>query len=271
MKLLILSENNDLKANFEPYFEEVKQNKISETRINLIEDEGTILADNKNLAEFDCSIIIPEPELTIFTKVLLENLEKDLVNTLDSTSSYILAKKQYLYKVLNEKGISIPKTIAIGSEKGVSGIKEPEFPVVGRKFRGFKKREMSLLENMEQVNNFSNPLEYGKESVIIQEYVEGEVFDLLVIGNEVISIQLTNKDRWDPRARKSNEKFYNVSSEVKELAVKARKAIGAKVVRTKIVGDKIVNISSKPQLDRFKNISGKNTYKKISKILKEEI
>lgn len=144
MKLLILSEDGNLKEKFDPYFEGVDEEKLSRTRVNLLENEEGVLIDSKSAMNYDSLLIIPEPKMTVYVRVLLERLEKNLLANLDSTSSYILLKKQYLYKVLNEKGIPIPKTVVVGSKKGASGIKELNFPVVGRMFEGFEKREMEM-------------------------------------------------------------------------------------------------------------------------------
>lgn len=270
MNLLTVSENNGLKENFDPYFEKVDYHPLSEIRLNLLKDKEAVFAGEEPAKEYDSLFIKVKPELSIFVRVLLEGLEKEMSTNLDSTSSYILTKKQYLYKVLNERGISIPKTVTAGSEKSASGISDMEFPLVARRFRGFKKREINLLEGKKEMKDFSKTTEYGKEMLIFQEFVEGEVFDCLVIGDNVISIKLSDEGEWNLTAGESNEKYYNISSDLKELAVKTRKAIGAKVCRTKIVGDKIVDMSPNPNLKRFKDISGKNTFERVSKLLKEE-
>lgn len=268
MNLLILSEKEGLKEGFEDYFENVTEKKLSRTRINLLENEEEVLANGNNAKDYDAMLLIPEPELSVYVRALLEKLEKRLELNLNSISSYILSKKQYLYKVLNEKDVPIPKTVVIGSKKSVSGVKSLEYPLVGRMYEGFEKREMELLEDKDGLESFAEPMESGEEIIILQEKVDGDVFDCLVIGDEVISLKLTDNGDWKLRAGKCNEKYHKAPSEVKKIALEGRKSVGANVCRIKVVGDKIVNMSPKPHLDRFKDESGKNTYKKVSDLLK---
>lgn len=270
MNLLIISESNHLKENFEPYFDEVEHRSLSAVRLNLLKDRENVLVGEESVEDFDYLYINVKPELSIFIRVMLEGLEKNMRSNLDSTSSYILTKKQYLYKVLKEKNIPAPKTVTAGSENSAIGVKELEFPIVARRFKGFQKREMSLLSGKDELKDFSKSAKYGKEVLIFQEFVDGEVFDCLVVGDEVISINLNNNGEWHLRAGSANEKFYNISSDLKNLVVDAREAIGANVCRTKIVGDKIVNMSTNPDLKRFQDISGKNTFKKIAEFLVKE-
>lgn len=268
--LVIVSEENSLKENFEPYFKEIKYYPLSDVRLNLLGDEEDVFVGETPVKEFDSLYMQVKPELSIFIRVMLENLEKDINTNLDSISSYILSKKQYLYKVLSEKNIPMPNTVIAGSERSASGVKELNFPIVARRFQGFKKREMSLLSDEEELEDFSRTTEYGKELLIFQEFVEGDVYKCLIIGDEVVSIKLENEGEWNLRTKNANEKYYNVSSEMKELAVEASNAIGAKVCRAKIVGDKIVDMRPNPDIKHFQDVSGKNTFEKIAKLLKRE-
>lgn len=267
MNLLIISEGNHLKENFEPHFEEVEHRNLSSVRLNLLEDKEDVLVGEESVEDFDYMYINVKPELSIFVRVMLEGLEKNMRANLDSTSSYILTKKQYLYKVLKERNMDIPKTVAVGSEKSALGVKELEYPIVARRYQGFRKREMSLLSGRDGLKDFSKSTNYGKEALVFQEFVDGDVFDCLVIGDEVISVNLCNEGEWNLRAGSANEKFYNISSDLRELVINARESIGANVCRVKIVGDKIVNMSPNPDLKRFQDISGKNTFKKVADLL----
>lgn len=270
MKLLILSEREGLEDQFDPYFDEVQQRNFPSTRINLLQNEQNVFVEEESAENYDCLFFVPEPELIIYARVMLEKLEKELQSNLDSTSSYILVKKQYLYKVLNERDVPIPQTVVIGSPKSVSAIKNLNYPAVGRIYEGFKEREKEVLHNKDEVKNFAEPVEYGEEVSVLQDFVEGDVFDCLVIGDEVVSLKLSNEGKWSLPSGESKEKYYKVSSEVRNLAVKARKAIGPKVCRVKIVEDKVVNMSPDPQLGRFEKASGKNTYEKMANLLQDE-
>lgn len=270
MKLLILSERDGLEDQFDPYFDEVQQRSFSSTRINLLQNEEKVLVKGGPAENYDGLFLIPEPGLVIYGRAMLEKLERELKTNLDSTSSYILLKKQYLYKVLNERNVPVPKTVVIGSQKSVSGIKNLNYPVVGRMYEGFEDREKEVLHNKDEVLNFAEPIEYGEEVAVLQEFIEGEVFDCLVIGDEVVGLKLSNGGKWSLPAGEGKEKYYKVSSEVRNLVVKARKAVGPKVCRVKVVGDKVVNLSPDPCLERFEKASGKNTYEKVANLLQGE-
>ncbi|MFP4115619.1 MAG: hypothetical protein ACLFTQ_00225 [Candidatus Aenigmatarchaeota archaeon] len=269
MSLLILSEENDLEEKFQPHFERVEHRKLSQTRVNLI-DEENVLVDGMDAKSFDSLLVITEKDIVIYLRALLEMVEKNVRSNLDSLSAYILTKKQYLYKVLNEKNVNTPNAVSLGSKKGLKGMTSLDYPVVARKYTGFIKKDSNLLENKEEAENFMGSLDYGKESVILQELAYGEVFDCLVIGDEVISIKMTDEGRWDLQEGECNEKYHKAPSDIKDLVQKARLSIGAKVCRVKVVGNKVVNMYSRPHLDRFKNISGKDVYRKTAELLKGE-
>jgi len=269
MDLLILSEENDIEEKFEPYFDKVEERKLSRARLNVSQGED-VTVDDMNVEDFDCLFVLPEVDAVIYLRSMLEMIEKNISTNLNSLSLYMMIKKQYLYKVLNEKSINIPKTVAVGSEKSAKGIEGLDYPAVGRKYVGFEKKDMNLLENQEEMINFAGSIEYGKESAIIQELAYGEVFDCLVIGDEVISLKLSDEGDWDLQAGECTEKYHKAPSDIKELVRETGKSVGMKVCRVKVVGGKVVNVHPIPQLERFKEISGKDTYKKVAELLKGE-
>lgn len=269
MNLLIVADEEYPDEGFQDHFEEVDKASIADVRIAT--GKGTeVLVDGEDVEQYDCLYLDPNPKIAIFSRVFLEALlDRDIETNIGPTAFFILAKKSYLYQVLAEKNIPIPPTASVSTEKGVTGLEEElSYPLVGKKFEGFDRRDMNLIEDEEELSSFVEHMDHGSHFLVVQEKVEGEVYDCLYIDGNVISIKLEG-DSWRKRSGKSKESYHSVSSDLKEVVSDTASSIGADICRVRLVGGHVVDAALDPELDRFQEVSGKNVYGNLADMMKD--
>ncbi len=268
MNLLMITDNEQFAEQFAQYFNEVTTKSIASVRIDAGEGEQ-VLVDGASVDDYDALYLDPEPKTAIFSRVFLEVLlEKDINTNIDAATFFILAKKNYLPQVLEERNVPIPPTAVVSTEKGVSGIEDHlDFPVVGKKFEEFVRRDMSLLESEDELTSFVEHMDHGKHVLVLQEFVEGDVFDCLYVDGDIVSLKLES-DGWRAQADKSKETYHTISSDLEEIVEQTVQAIGADICRVRLVDGNVVEAYLDPDLERFTEVSGKNMYEKVADYLK---
>lgn len=270
IRLLILA--NDFETStkqFEDYFEEVENKSLADV---LIDTNGNILVDGENITEWDAVFIDSEPKAFNYLRVLVETIEqKDITCNLEPASIFVQGKKPFLFSVLADKEVSIPNQVAISTEKGLTEIeRELDFPVLAKKYSSFELAESKIFEDFDELKAFSELSEHGKDFIMIQEYREDDIFDILYVDDSIISLKL-EASPWDKGESASiGKKYHSVSSSQKETVKKAVNSLGAKICRVRLCGDKVIDIDSRPDLVEFKEKSGKNVFGRVADVLKEE-
>ncbi|MDY6776535.1 MAG: hypothetical protein SVQ76_00350 [Candidatus Nanohaloarchaea archaeon] len=267
MNLLAIADQEELLEGFRDQFENVDSASVADVRITT-GDGSRVLVNGEEVDEYDALYLDPNPKIAIFSRVFLETLlDRDVQTNLGPTAFFILSKKSYLYQVLSDRKVSIPPTAVISTEKGLSGIEDDlSFPLVGKKFEGFVRRDMSLLETEDDLSSFVEHMDHGSHFLVLQEKAEGEVYDTLYIDGEVHSIKLEG-DGWRLRSGSDRESYHSIPSELQETVSRAATSIGADVCRVRLVGGRVVDASLEPDLERFHEITGKNVYGNIADLL----
>lgn len=268
--LLIIADEEfgeKLEDEFSAFFDDIERRSIANVRIDAGNGEDVLVA-GQSIDDYDALYLQPKPKTAIFSRVFLEVLlEKDITTNLDSAAFFILAKKSYLFQVLEEKDIPIPATAVVSTERGISGITEHiEFPMVGKKFEGFVRRDMNMLEDDNELRSFVEHMDHGKHILVLQEFVEGDVFDCLYINGDIISLRL-EKEGWRKRSGDAKESYHSISSDLEEIVEQTATSIGADICRVRLVGGVVTEAYLDPDLDRFREVSGKNIYEKVADYL----
>jgi glutathione synthase/RimK-type ligase-like ATP-grasp enzyme len=271
MKLLVIADNDEedqLADRFSNHFDEVKTKSIANVRIDAGDGEDIRISGEK-ADNYDALYLQPKPQTAIFSRVFLEVLlEKDITTNIDAASFFILAKKNYLFQVLEEKSIPTPATAIVSTEKGISGIEEHiDYPLVGKKFEGFERRDMNLLESGEELRSFVEHMDHGNHVLILQEFIEGDVYDCLYVDGDIVSLSLSD-DSWRVRSGEAKGSYLTISSELKEVVEQTAHSIGADICRIRLVNGKVTEAYLDPDLERFTEVSGKNMYEKVATYLK---
>lgn len=267
-KILILADNfEDETENFRKHFEEVEKKSLADTSMFSGKDPEIYVEDEK-IGEDHILYVNPRPEALNFTRVLMENLtETQASSNLDSSSIFILLKKPYMIKVLEEKNVETPAQASIVTKRGLTGLKKDlEPPFVLKKYSNLELDYTQRIENLDDVNGLED-LNQEEDFVVIQEIPEGEFFEVLYIDGEKISLKLDN-DIWEDE--ENSYMYHSLSDTQKEVVDDAAKALGTRIFRLILKGDKVMDMDIRPDLSKFEKHSGKNVYGRIAEALKGE-
>ncbi|WP_414837545.1 ATP-grasp domain-containing protein [Candidatus Nanosalina sp. VS9-1] len=271
MELLILANDFDTQEKrFSNYFEEVEKKSLADVLIDTDKDEN-VLVDGERIEAWDAVYIDPEPKAFNYLRVLVEALgQKDISCNLDPSSIFILAKKPYLFSVMAERGVSIPDQVAISTEKGLTELeKDVDFPVVAKKYSSFELAEAKIFEDFDNLKSFAEISEHGKDFIMIQEYSDEDIFDVLYIDGNLISLKLEESPWVASESTSVAKKYHSISTDQKETVEDAVSSLGTSICQIRMKGNKVMDIDSSPDLEAFKEKSGKNIYGRISDMLKE--
>jgi hypothetical protein len=272
LKLLILAnEFKDEAERFREHFEEVEVKSLADCLID-VNGDTELMIDGERIENWEAVYINPEPKAFNYTRVLLESISRKEVScNLNPSSIFILNKKPYLFSVLADKGVKISKQVAISTEKGMTELqRDIEFPVIARKYSSFELAEMQVFEEFDSLKSFAELSEHGQDLLMIQEKSDEEedVFDVLYIDGKMISLKLEEKPWEQDRYNSITKKYHGISGSQKELVKEAVESVGADIGRVRVQGEKVLDIANRPDLEEFKQKSGKNVYGRISDLLK---
>jgi hypothetical protein len=272
LKLLILAnEFKDEAERFREHFEEVEVKSLADCLID-VNGDTELMIDGERIENWEAVYINPEPKAFNYTRVLLESISRKEVScNLNPSSIFILNKKPYLFSVLADKGVKISKQVAISTEKGMTELqRDIEFPVIARKYSSFELAEMQVFEEFDSLKSFAELSEHGQDLLMIQEKSDEEedVFDVLYIDGKMISLKLEEKPWEQDRYNSITKKYHGISGSQKELVKEAVESVGADICRVRVQGEKVLDIANRPDLEEFKQKSGKNVYGRISDLLK---
>lgn len=265
IKLLIVSGSEE---EFEPFFESVESVELDQVAPQVMDGEKMVKVGDKSIEEYDTAYIqIPEKN-AVFGRVFIEMAEeKGLKLNTTSTGFYIMAKKNYLYYVLNQKSIPSPNTVVVPSEKASRNLeKELELPLIGREIDEFEEVEQRKLESQEEISEFAEGMEYGSQMLIFHEFSEGDKHRCLVIGESIISVK-DDSSGW--KFGKDNLKYSNISDTKKEAVKNAVNSIGAPVAEVLLRGEEVYDINPNPDLGAYSDAASQNLHEKVAEMLKE--
>ena len=252
MNIAIISKSKSgnidaLKAAFEE--KGIKPSVFDITKVGLLteDDKNSILVANKRMNNFDAVYIEAQPSLSQFVEPLLAQVvEKGIYCPFKPSSFYELSNNGAFFQLLNSAKIPIPKTtIATKNITADQISKTMTFPLSVKTFVKNTKTQSIMLESERSLESLLNSFRSEISMVLLQEFLEGDLFYCVVIGSEVLSA----KRKWNPEKFTNNEKLIKtaLSEDDKKLALKVARNIGTDIVTVKIINDKIVGI--KPVID----------------------
>lgn len=265
-KLLILT-NEESMEELESEFEDVDVASLADALITA-NSSSEIMIEGRDIEEYDAVYLDPSNKAFSYIRVLLDVLqEKDIPSNLNYSSHFIVAKKPYLYNALSEKGVDIRDTVCVSTHKGLTEIeKDIEAPALAKRYEGVELKDTTVLEDLEEAHDFMENVEHGKHFVTLQEYEEDELYDILYIDGELISLKLESEP-WETEGEPKRS-YHNVTQEQKEVARGAAEALGADVCRIVLSGEKVIDMYSDHDLEMFQEISGKNILGKMASYLR---
>lgn len=249
------------------HFEEVEESSIEEVAPEVRNNKADVKIDGEPVERFDAVYSDIPQENAIFGRVLLEIIEEKGIKTnYPSTGFFIMSKKNYLYHVLHEKNVPTVRTAVIASEKASKNIEnELKGPLIARRFDEDLENERTKLDTVEEINEFAEGIDRGNKFGIFHELNQGDKYRCLICGDNCISL-IDNSDDWD--FSEDNLQYHSISKDQKEIATKAARAIGTPVAEVLLRDGKVEDVNPNPDLDMYKEISGKNAYKSVADAVK---
>lgn len=267
MKVLKVTE--DEHKPLDDLFEEVEELSIEKVAPEVFDGETNVRLNGHSITDYDAAFLELPPENPVFGRVLLEIMEEKGVNVnYPSVGFHIMAKKNYLYYVLQQKGIDTPNNVIIASEKAARNIdKELDYPILARRYEDMALNETKRIEDQDEVREFVEGTDYGEDILIFQELHEGDKYRCMYVNDKVISLKETS-DGW--RIREDNLQYSNLSKDLRDEVKKTMRAIGTDYGEVLLQGGKIIDVNPNPDPEVYTDVSGKNAYESIADILKTE-
>ncbi|MFB6180892.1 MAG: hypothetical protein ABEJ93_03365 [Candidatus Nanohalobium sp.] len=265
MRLLKISET-DLEG-LNEYFDEVERVELEELSPEVVENSSGLRVNGEPIDSFDAVYANILPRNAIFGRVLLELIEERNISlNYYSTAFFTMAKKNYLCHVLNNKEVPTPASAAIADEKAARSLeKHLKGPLIGKKFQNFREVESAKLDTVEDIKSFSKGVEYGENIMVFKEFSEGDKYRCLVAGDQIVSLK-DDSEGW--KFKEDNLSYSNTSNEIKDNVRIAANAIGTEIAEVLVRSGEVVDINPNPDLKKYMDVSGKDTFKAAAKTLK---
>jgi glutathione synthase/RimK-type ligase-like ATP-grasp enzyme len=236
----------------------------------VIKGERKVSVQEEQIEDYDAVFTEIPPKNAVFGRVFLETIEEKGIPTDNpSTAYFTAAKKNYLYYVMHKRSIPAPNTVSVAAEKAVRDVENRvELPLVARRIEELEETEKRKLETSEEIQSFSEGVEYEEDILLFHELNEGEKYRCLVINNEIISLR-EGSDGW--KFTGENLKYSNLSDKQKTLVQKTCDSIGLTIAEILIRGEEIYDINPNPNLELYSEKAGKNIFSEVAEALKGDI
>jgi len=232
------------RLSYKPYFK--VQDIISKNELSLLEDLNALIIRPIGRGSLE--------ELVFRMDMLykLEHLGFFMVNP--PTAIEHCVDKYDILAVLEDAGVPVPRTAATESvAEALKAFKELGGDVVVKPIFGSRGMGATRVVDADIADTIFKAITFHHGVIYIQEFVPHGTSDIraFVVNDRVIAAMRRVADGWKTNySRGARPTPTTLSSEFEDLAVKATKAVGAKVAGVDILegpeGPKIVDVNSQP-------------------------
>jgi glutathione synthase/RimK-type ligase-like ATP-grasp enzyme len=267
MNLLILTNSGESLDGFDEFFDTVDRENLEKAAPEAIKGHSNVIVGDTSITSYDAAFLQIPSSQAVFGRVLLEIMEEQQIAVnYPSTAFFTMAKKNYLYYVLHQKNVNAPKTVVTATEKSSRNIqRQLKGPLIGRRFDNIKESETELLQTVEEIEDFTDGVEYEDSLLIFHEYAKGDKYRCLVIGDQVISLADETDGSW---VATEGLQYSSLAADTKKEVKRAANSIGAPLAEVLVIDGKVYDVNPRPDLDMYTDISGKNAYKMVSDVLR---
>lgn len=268
MKVLTATDS-DTREELASEFDEVEEASLEDLAPEVVGGRADVKVGGEPAAGFDAAYLEIPSRNAVFGRVLLEMLEEKGVRVNHpSTAFFVMAKKNYLYHVLHQRGVPAPKTVSVATEKAARNVeKHLKGPLVARRLEELEETERKKLDKVEEIQEFAEGSEYEEDLLLFHEYSNGGKYRCLVAGDSLVSLE-DGSDGW--RFDSDSLKYSNLSDEQEEVVRKSVNAIGTPVAEVVLRGNKVFDVNHDPDLGLYAETSGKNLYRSVAEVLRGE-
>lgn len=179
-------------------------------------------------------------QFMLFVEPLLGELaESGVYCQLKPTAFNMLASAPLLHVTLAQAGISVPRTILAGDQIE-SAIADVTCPAYVEIFQGLSQIQRIFLEDESVVRSFLKSMPSRFDIMAVREFVEGDLNESLVIGNEVHTVQRKwNRQKLQHGRRRLAAKLPDA---VRKTVLRACSVAGTDVAVVKTIGGKVLQV-----------------------------
>lgn len=236
-----------------------------------IENNVSKIFYEKSFDEFDSVFLSLPVEFTLFNEPFLSELvDAGIYCQLKPNSFYILSNKPFMYSNLNSKGVKTTKTDILADKEAIDfSLKDFSYPIIVKTFLGLKKTNSVLVESERSLKSFIKSISVDVDAITIQEYLEGDVDQSLVIGDEVFTI----KRKWVEKELGHSKKPIStkLSDDDKEIAIRAAKVCGMDIGVVKMIDGKVIGVRSRIDFKMFNLALSQDMYQKVASHYVEKV
>ncbi len=276
MKVAVVSEklDNDLANGVDAFRKICGESsfiEIGDLALLIEENKSGVFLEEKDFEEFDAVYLKAAPSFTQFVEPFLDELvEKGIYCQFKPESFYILSNKPFLYATLNSKGVNISHTVVVSDAKQLEGLTSGfSYPVIMKTFNGLNKTQNLVIDSersLKSVIKSSNP---KIDAITVQHYLEGDLFQSVVVGENVFTVKRTwNEEKLEHAKKGVSTKL---PEEEKELAIKAAKVVGADVVQVKTIEGTVIGLNPVVNISSYSGILGTDLFEETAKMFREKI
>lgn len=275
MAIALIAENKT--QDIEKLIEAFKSKKLSAEFIDVgtigitIEQNVSRVFREKTFDDFDSVFLSLPMEFTLFTEPFLSELvDAGTYCQLKPNSYYILSNKPFMYSNLNSKGVKTTKTDILADKEAIDfSLKDFSYPIIVKTFLGLKKTNSVLVESERSLKSFIKSISVNVDAITIQEYLEGDVDQSLVIGDQVFTI----KRKWVEKELGHSKKPIStkLSDDDKEIAIRAAKVCGMDIGVVKMIDTKVIGVRSRIDFKMFNDALSEDMYRKVASHYAEKV
>jgi ribosomal protein S6--L-glutamate ligase len=264
----------------EKYFDEVDHLDIKNIEIS-IASQPEILYNGEPIKDYDCvyakgsfkyamTLRAISDILKFYGKQIYLPFEPDsYTNGHDKILSHL--------KMIHNK-VPMPKTyIASSPESGKKILEKMDYPIIMKIPSGTQGKGVMFADSYESASSMLDTLTTLRQPFLIQEYIETDSTDLrvIVVGDKIIAAMKRKGKKDDKRANihagGSGERIMP-NDDVKKVALKAVRAIGAEICAVDILdsnikGPLVIEVNLSPGLQGVTKATGLDVADKIAEFL----
>ncbi|MFC1728551.1 RimK family alpha-L-glutamate ligase [Nanoarchaeota archaeon] len=245
-------------------------------------DKTKITYEKQDLTKFDYVLSRIDSKRVAYGYQIIKAFDSTEMLKPYSAEAVLIAHDKFLTtQLLSRYRVPIPKTYLAKTKESLNDIlKIIEFPVMIKLKAGYGGMGIMYVEEKEAMKSIIESMETLKQEVLIQEFVEnpGEDIRAFVIGDEVVACmkRVAMKDE-----KRANVKIggkpvaFEASQEIKDVAIKAARALGADICAVDIIegkeGPVVLELNINPGIQGLMEATNMDIPKKISDYIKSQM
>ncbi len=225
--------------------------------------------DGRKFEKIDCVIPRIRPSMTFYASAIVRQFEALGVRCLNGSEAITKSRdKLHTLQILAQHGLGIPLTSFANSAYETKDLIKlvGSAPLVIKLLEGTKGVGVVLAESNKAAESVINAFRSLKADILVQHYIKeskGQDLRCFVIGDQVVAAMERTAQEGEFRANMhlgATARAVEITSEEKEIAIKAAKIIGLEVAGVDMVrsstGPKILEINSSAGLEGIEEASG---------------